>query len=624
MLALLFRHPLLDDSDVTYEITSPKTASEPSANSAPSIAPIADLPMVSEAGEQVAVVPLELNYFDSNNDPVDDIGVEILDSLGQLHTGTLQGGLLTMPDLPIGQCQISYLGTTDVDEQQLIEKRKVFKQYLSDMLAEIKAQAAREDALFEQQDLIDQWLIQLGATMTGVYDGGKSVVQGIADIVTFTVDVQLQVYSACYDLIDSLMRGDIPAIKQQMETILAHTEKSHQSLTEAFELLVVIVEDDETRTALANFPNDYFNAHSFVEKHRIGGIFLFEILLAVLTAGYGAAASAASKSKYVVKAHKALTEIADIIKRKRLNRQQTHALAPSNTKTVEKIEQPPKKLAQPKFKRLPPPVSIAEALNRLTLARQSIIKHGYRAKYSDDELLAMAQAGKVANERFHVRFMDANYLEYKGKPGNLGQPFEGESGYGAKYWSTTFDQIEDADSDPKIISEKLGLDYQPDKQFVMVVIDTEKTKNIADTHSIIPTYQNLGKFAKEELPSNFSVEEVDKLMTPEFQSHYAQQYQAALDSGLMKDEWHTAGAVKYFSEHSADKTEFDLMQKRLLMQDKLGNNQHFLGNGLTKTLLPNDGQFGAVETFNFERKLVNLEEFGDAIKISDILTPIGK
>ncbi|SFD77456.1 hypothetical protein SAMN02745724_05414 [Pseudoalteromonas denitrificans DSM 6059] len=64
------------------------------------------------------------------------------------------------------------------------------------------------------------------------------------------------------------------------------------------------------------------------------------------------------------------------------------------------------------------------------------------------------------------------------------------------------------------------------------------------------------------------------------------------------------------------------MIKRLEMQKELGNNQHFLGNGLTKTLLPNSGDYGVVETFNFERKFVNLEQFGDAIDIPPVLNPI--
>ena len=32
--------------------------------------------------------------------------------------------------------------------------------------------------------------------------------------------------------------------------------------------------------------------------------------------------------------------------------------------------------------------------------------------------------------------------------------------------------------------------------------------------------------------------------------------------------------------------------------------------------------YGSVETFNFERKLINLEQFGDAITITPVITSI--
>lgn len=43
----------------------------------------------------------------------------------------------------------------------------------------------------------------------------------------------------------------------------------------------------------------------------------------------------------------------------------------------------------------------------------------------------------------------------------MGVVMEGETGKGAKYWSTSLDQLEDADTDPKLIATKLGLEYNP-------------------------------------------------------------------------------------------------------------------------------------------------------------------
>jgi len=53
------------------------------------------------------------------------------------------------------------------------------------------------------------------------------------------------------------------------------------------------------------------------------------------------------------------------------------------------------------------------------------------------------------------------------------------------------------------------------------------------------------------------------------------------------------------------------------MHDKIGNNQYNLGNGLTKDMNPDSSNdFGVVETLNFERKTINLNELDEAGAIS--------
>ena len=625
------------DAPVEYEITSPQTTTGANSPAMPAIANNT-LFNVEENGELTAALfDIELNYTYQDGNPVEDIAYEVLDSKGTLHTGKLSSGQTCLKGLPQGQCKITYIGTSEADEQALIALRNQFKHHLQNMITEVKQRAAVEDALFEQANFFEQWAIEIGARTTGLYQGGKSLVTGIYDFAVFAVEINISVYTACFELMINLGRGDTYAIKQQLETLLVYTKKSHQSLTQAYELLVVLIEDEETRSTLSTFPFDYIDAHSHVEKERITFIFAFEILLALLTAGLGAAASAASKSKHLVKANKALMDIVDILKRKRLNRSKNDVLTTQNNKISDTIEKPEAELEAPsgnntlnekpdvnsKPTRLPAPRSIKEVMERLSVARQNIIKNGYQSKYNDTELLAMAKAGHVAKERFHVRIMDEKFLTYQGKPGLLGTPFEGKSGFGAKYWSTTFDQLEDADTDPKLIHLKLGLDYNPESNFVMVIIDTDKAKKIADTHTIVPTFEHLSAFAKQELPDSFTPEQLNKLLTPEFQNLYAKHYQAALDSKTMRSEWDIKRALEFFSKTVEDKDTFKLLKLRLDMQKSLGNNQHFLGNGLTKTLLPDNGDFGAIETFNFERTLTNLEQFGDAIKVTDVLKPTG-
>ena len=54
------------------------------------------------------------------------------------------------------------------------------------------------------------------------------------------------------------------------------------------------------------------------------------------------------------------------------------------------------------------------------------------------------------------------------------------------------------------------------------------------------------------------------------------------------------------------------------MHAKIGNNQHYLGNGVTEDKVPQSKNYcGAVETHNFERAPTNLQKLkdNDAIKI---------
>ncbi|WP_395343521.1 hypothetical protein PN836_003570 [Ningiella sp. W23] len=90
--------------------------------------------------------------------------------------------------------------------------------------------------------------------------------------------------------------------------------------------MLAIADDKALLKQIATFPYDYIDAHSIVDKEHIGGILAFEILLAVLTAGAGAAVSAASKSKYLLKANTALNKIAKLLKRKKLSKKTSPAL----------------------------------------------------------------------------------------------------------------------------------------------------------------------------------------------------------------------------------------------------------------------------------------------------------
>ncbi len=254
-----------------------------------------------------------------------------------------------------------------------------------------------------------------------------------------------------------------------------------------------------------------------------------------------------------------------------------------------------------------PPASMEEGVERLRSMRKQIDNNGYQAKYTDTERHAQAAEGTVAKERYHVRFMEYSYLERGGKAGMMGKAMQGASGKGAKYWSTTFDQLEDCDLMAELIAKRVGLpDYSPKKEYVMIIIDTQATEPLAGTKAIVPTFANLGAFAKEELPDDFPPEVTDKIMTREFQDLYAEHYQRAEKAGVsMNDEEKFSD---YLASQKLDPTEEKALKARFKMHNTLGNNSEYEGTGLTKNLLADGQKTGVVETFNFERKEIDLDQ----------------
>ena len=196
---------------------------------------------------------------------------------------------------------------------------------------------------------------------------------------------------------------------------------------------------------------------------------------------------------------------------------------------------------------------------------------------------------------------------------------EGKSGTGAKYWSTSFDQLEDADSDPKLISEKLGLTYNPEADYALVIVDTQVAAPITGVKSVSATFKNVGEFANTELPDDFPKSFTDKAMTPEFQAEYSKHYKDAEASGIFegKDNWNSDNFSEHLNTTDLSSSEKKLMKQRFEMHRTIGNNEDYLGNGLTKNNNPAiDQEYGAVETLNFERNEVNLSQLKEQNAIS--------
>jgi hypothetical protein len=287
---------------------------------------------------------------------------------------------------------------------------------------------------------------------------------------------------------------------------------------------------------------------------------------------------------------------------------------------VEKVAAKESELATAIRRKRLHPHSLAEAEAILKQRRIQIAEQGYHPKYSDEELVYLAKHGQIGEERFQVRLLEKRFMNDPNTPdvplsGKMGMVMTTENGKGAKYWSTSFDQLEDADTDPKIICEKLGLEYNPKQEYVLTIVDSEKAVPLTGVKSVPATFEELSAFSNKELPSSFPKSVTDKIMTPEFQAAYNQHYRAAVKAKALPNLWSkdVDGFNDYLLKQGMLKEERKLFTQRMEMHRIIGNNQDYLGNGLTKDMLPDSpNEYGAVETFNFERKEVNLAQLKEA------------
>ncbi len=208
--------------------------------------------------EKRSLLPLEYFYLDG--EAVEEIQYKVTDQQGNIYQGQLSAGTTELIEMPLGHCEIEYCATTDADEQELIKLRADLVQSLDAIVEQVKQKAAIEDAIFEEASFFEQWAIETGARMQGLYDGAESLVTGTYSLVKTVIELNGAAYQASYRLIKNLATGNTAAIKRDLETILETTNKQLGEFQQAFELLVTVLDDADTALAIGKFPYDYIEA----------------------------------------------------------------------------------------------------------------------------------------------------------------------------------------------------------------------------------------------------------------------------------------------------------------------------------------------------------------------------
>lgn len=274
------------------------------------------------------------------------------------------------------------------------------------------------------------------------------------------------------------------------------------------------------------------------------------------------------------------------------------------------------------------PQSTEEAMKRLDDAGKKVAAAKANnqppppSPYTSEDKLFVVAGG--LDEKFIVRVIETKYA---GDSGTIGYVPQGANS--ATYWTTTFTQLEHADSDPELLTSAVGITYDPNASYTLLLIDQEQASAQGDMISFIPTYDNLAEFAATELANQFPDQDelISSVMTEEYSRHYERVYQAAETDGVNLNDGKQFNELA--SELGFDEDEINLFKVRHKLKNKTGANEQFLGNGMTKdnTVEYSETPFGSaspakhygpVETFTYDKNpqtLLKLEQAGIVTRI---------
>tara|TARA_Y100000782_G_scaffold115480_1_gene159004 strand:+ start:3056 stop:7765 length:4710 start_codon:yes stop_codon:yes gene_type:complete len=256
----------------------------------------------------------------------------------------------------------------------------------------------------------------------------------------------------------------------------------------------------------------------------------------------------------------------------------------------------------------PEPKSLKECLERLDIARKNIIKDGYKAKYTDAELVQKSKDGSVGKSRFLVSFQPVNNnvdakLAFQ-KPNGL-----------VAMWATSFDMLENADSDPQIIADLLATGCDPSKEYVLHIVDRGEDLNSFGENTFVPTWSELEKPARKHLELKHQ-DALGNVLNSDYQKQYAAHMEEYWEKGL--NEFNPKDQDE-FIETLDDKVKEDKFAARHALRTEFGANSEFTGDGMTQCRHAGNDH-GVVETLTLENDPPTIAEMKNVTTIH--LTPI--
>ncbi|MEW4368160.1 hypothetical protein [Aliikangiella maris] len=168
---------------------------------------------------------------------------------------------------------------------------------------------------------------------------------------------------------------------------------------------------------------------------------------------------------------------------------------------------------------------------------------------------------------------------------------------------------------PPTIADLLATGYDPEKDYVMHIVDRGEDLSEFGENTFTPTWEEMGQPAISQLDKKHH-EAVPKVINSEYQKEYAQHMEsywaAELNEFNDKDKELYAGRLS-----DSDNEKF---LARHAIRTELGANSEFTGDGMTQCRHPNN-KHGVVETLTLENNPPPVSEMKNVRSIR--LKPIG-
>jgi len=255
---------------------------------------------------------LNLSYHFDDGSPLTGLPYRATFSDGKTLSGKLNDlGNANLLDIPQGITTVEF-GWPNLNPQ-LDQARRELETYLNDIITEVQQHAAQQEQALADAGVLERGHVYTLAFLDGLYDS-------VADLADLAVDIGGTIDDARQHAFQQLLHGSPLPLKTALEDLARYGEDTLHDLEQAQQNLARLFEDPQLKILLTRFPGRYWDALSGQSKAQMVGGLSFSLVIALLTAGAGAAASIASKAPSIMKAADKIQEILQLLEKTRLHK----------------------------------------------------------------------------------------------------------------------------------------------------------------------------------------------------------------------------------------------------------------------------------------------------------------